>query len=104
VEELYYHIHDKLLYHLGKLCIPRDERVHVIREAHTSLIFGHFGIGKTVARLQYYCYWSRMYETVSKYVKGCVMCSTNKSSNRNWVCIFHFMYLLVHGKVCLWIL
>jgi hypothetical protein len=29
VEELDYHVHEKLLYHLGKLCIPRDERVHV---------------------------------------------------------------------------
>jgi hypothetical protein len=37
-EELNYHIKDKLLYHLGKLCIPESERVHVIREAHTSLI------------------------------------------------------------------
>jgi hypothetical protein len=30
--------------------------VHVIREAHTSLIFDHFGIGKTIAQLQRYCY------------------------------------------------
>ena len=45
-EELNYHIHDKLLYHLGKICIPQSERVYVIREAHTSLISGHFGVGK----------------------------------------------------------
>ena len=25
-----YHFHNNLLYHLGKLCIPRDERVNVI--------------------------------------------------------------------------
>ena len=37
-EELTYHINDKLLYHLGKICIPQSERVHVIRESHTSLI------------------------------------------------------------------
>jgi hypothetical protein len=37
-EELNYHIKDKLLYHLGKLCILESERVYVIREAHTSLI------------------------------------------------------------------
>jgi len=56
-EELNYHIKDKLLYHLGKLCIPESERVHVIREAHTSLIAGHFGVDKTVAQLQRFCYW-----------------------------------------------
>jgi hypothetical protein len=48
-------MHENLLYHLGKLCIPRDERVKVTREAHTSLISGHFGVGKIVAQLQRYC-------------------------------------------------
>lgn len=51
------HVHDKLLYHLGKLCIPKDERVHVVKEAHTSLISSHFGVGKTIAQLQRYSYW-----------------------------------------------
>jgi hypothetical protein len=60
VEELDYHVHNKLLYHLGKLCIPKGERAHIIREAHTSLIVGHFGVGKTVAQLQCYYYWPGM--------------------------------------------
>ena len=34
-----YHMLWKLLYHLGKLCTPIGERVHVIQEAHTSLVF-----------------------------------------------------------------
>lgn len=46
-----------MLYHLGKLCIPRDERVHEIKEAHTSPISSHFGVGKIVAQLKHYCYW-----------------------------------------------
>jgi hypothetical protein len=60
-EELNYHIRDKILYHLGKLCIQESERVHVIREAHTSLIAGHFGVDKTIAQLQRFCYWPRMH-------------------------------------------
>jgi len=52
VEELDYHVKDRLLYHCGKLYIPQTERVKIIREAHTSLISGHFGVSKTVARLQ----------------------------------------------------
>jgi hypothetical protein len=76
-------MHENLFYHLGKLCIPRDERVNVIRESHTSLISSHFGVGKMVAHLHRYCYWPRMNETVSKYIKGCVMCVTSKPSNRN---------------------
>ena len=35
-EELYYHVHNSLLYHLGKLCIPQGERNNIIWEAHTS--------------------------------------------------------------------
>ena len=81
-EELDYHIHDKLLYNLGKTCIPQNEIMHAVREAHTSLISRHFGVGKTVAPLQKFCYWSRMNDIVSKCVKGCVMCATTKPNNR----------------------
>jgi len=49
VEELDYYVKDQLLYHLGKLCIPQTQRVNIIREAHTSLISGHFGVSKTIA-------------------------------------------------------
>ena len=80
-EEFNYHIDDKLLYNLGKICIPQSERVHVIREAHTSLISGHLRVGKIVAQLQKFCYWPRMKDPMSKNVKGCVMCATSKPSN-----------------------
>ena len=56
IEELDYHVHNSLLYHLGKFLIPQGERNSIIREAHTSLISGHFGVGKTIANLQRYCY------------------------------------------------
>ena len=69
VEELDYHLHDNLLYHLGKLCIPKGERVNIIREAHTSLITGYFDVSKTVAHLQRYCYWPHMLESVSRFIK-----------------------------------
>ena len=54
VGELDYHVHDKILYHLGKLCIPQGEIFNIIREAHSSLVAGHFGVGKIVANLQGY--------------------------------------------------
>ena len=57
-----YFIKDKILYHLGKLCIPQTERVNIIREAHTSLISGHFGVSKIVTQLQRFCYWPRNYK------------------------------------------
>jgi len=82
VGDLDYYVKDQLLYHLGKLCIPQTERVNKIREVHTSVISGHFGVSKTVAQLQRYCYWPKMHETVSRYVRGCTMCAKSKPSNR----------------------
>ena len=81
-EELDYHVHNSLLYHLGKLCIPRGERNNIIREAHTSLIVGHFSVGKTLAHLQRYCYWPHMNESVSHFIRGCSLCATSKPRNR----------------------
>jgi hypothetical protein len=46
-----YCLQGKLLYHLGKLCIPTSERVHVIREAHTSLVSRNFLVGKNIVHL-----------------------------------------------------
>jgi hypothetical protein len=75
VEELDYHVHDNLLYHLGKLCVPQGERVNVTREAHTSLIVGHFGVSKIVENLQRYFYWPRMLESVSHFKRLFIVCS-----------------------------
>ena len=82
VGELDYHVKDQLLYHFGKLFIPQTERVKIILEAHTSLISGHFGVSKAVAQLQRFCYWPKMNEIDSRYVRGCTMCSKSKPSNR----------------------
>ena len=68
IEELDYHVHNNLLYHLGKLCIPQGERKSMIREANTSLIVGNFGVGKTVVNLQRYCYCPRILDNVSCFI------------------------------------
>ena len=62
---------------MGKFCIPHEEMMHVIREAHSSRIVGHFRVGKTLAQLQRDCYWTQLQEIVSKYITGCVMCANN---------------------------
>ena len=51
IEENDYHMHTNFLFHLGKMCIPQGERVSVMREAHSSLIVGHFWVSKIVAHL-----------------------------------------------------
>ena len=81
-ENIDFHMHDGLLYHLGKLYIPKGERNDPIREDHTYCILGHFGVGKTLANLQRYCYWPKMQENVSKYIRGCMLCNVSKPSNK----------------------
>jgi hypothetical protein len=83
-----YCLYGKLLYHLGKLCIPTSEQVHVIREAQTSIVSGNFLVGKIMAHLERFCYWPQMKEIVTKYVKGCVMFSTCKPNNRKMGLIY----------------
>ena len=56
VEEINYNLHNNLLFHMGKLCITQGERLSIMREAHSSLIVGHFGVSKIVAHLQRYRY------------------------------------------------
>lgn len=82
IEELYYHVHNSFLHHLGKLCIPQGERNNIIREAHTSLIARLFGVGKTLANLQRSFYWPRMFDNVSCFIRGCSLCATSKPTNR----------------------
>ena len=36
-----------------------------------------------MSQIQNICYWPKMNDTISKHVKVCVMCATNKQSNRN---------------------
>jgi hypothetical protein len=42
----------------------------------------NFGVGKTMDHLQRFFYWPQMKEIVTKYVKGCMMCSTCNPTNR----------------------
>ena len=82
IKELDYHVHNSVLYHLGKLCMPQGERNNIVREAHTSLIAGHFGVGKTIANIQRYCHWPCMFDNVSHFIRGCSLCAKSKPSNR----------------------
>lgn len=77
-----YHMDNGLLFEEDKLCIPKDHRLPLIREAHTSLLAGHFGIHKIVANLQRYVYWPNMVPKVEWYVKRCTVCNTSKPNNK----------------------
>jgi hypothetical protein len=64
----------------------------LIREAHTSKVAGNFGVGKTIANLQRYVYWTRMKKYVAKYIRGCILFCTNKPNNRKQ-CLYHSLHV-----------
>ena len=57
-----YHLQDGLLYRLDKICVPKGERVQLIKKACTSKVAGNFVVGKIVSNLQRYVYWPKMQE------------------------------------------
>ncbi|GJT73573.1 transposon ty3-I gag-pol polyprotein [Tanacetum coccineum] len=72
-----------LLYKGVLLCIPKTgDRVRWLRAAHKSKVAGHFGVTKTLQNLQRYVFRPRMHQDVAQFVKGCVLCSTSKPTNK----------------------
>jgi hypothetical protein len=68
----YYHIQNGFPYKIDKICIPKGEIFHLIREAHTSEVAGNFGVGKTVTNLQSHVHWHGTQEYVAWYIIGCM--------------------------------
>jgi hypothetical protein len=66
-----FHLHDKLLCHLGHLFIPSSERVKLIWESHYSWVAGNFILEKTVAMLQRHFYWPKLQQDVNNYIQSC---------------------------------
>jgi hypothetical protein len=73
-----FHLQDKLLCHLGHLCVPSSERAKLIWEAHYSRVAGHFSIEKTVAVLQQHFYWLKLRQDVNKYIRSCMAYTISK--------------------------
>jgi hypothetical protein len=57
--------------------------LYLIKEAHTSKVARHFGVGKIVANLYMYVYWPRMQEDVDQFIKVCILCCYNNHCNIN---------------------
>jgi hypothetical protein len=63
-----FYLHDRLLCHLGHLCIPSSEQVKLIWEAHYSRVAVHFDVEKTMEVLQKHFYgrnFNKMWESIS---------------------------------------
>jgi hypothetical protein len=73
-----FHNQDKLLFHLGHICVPKSECAKLIWEAHYNHMAGHFGMEKTVVVLQKHFYWPKPRQYVSKYIISFTTCVITK--------------------------
>nr|KYP46439.1 Transposon Ty3-I Gag-Pol polyprotein [Cajanus cajan] len=78
----HYSVHDQLLYWKGRLVIPNSHNLvkQILYEFHTSLLGGHAGMARTLARISAQFYWSGMQKDVKEFVQQCLVCQQAKSA------------------------
>lgn len=70
---------DGTLWYDKKICVPRRNVKDILYHAHDSPIAGHFGLAKTLGRLERY-HWRHKARDVKQYVEGCQKCQQKKDS------------------------
>ena len=85
--DLYFLDDEGVLYRISDvgtsvICLPPLLREAVIHDSHTAPVSGHFGIAKTLARVQKEYFWFGMGQTVAKYVSKCPLCLAHKNLSR----------------------
>jgi hypothetical protein len=75
-----YVLHDGLLYHANKLCIPTSS-VHLsfLQEAHRGGLMGHFVAKKTKDVLAAHLFCPKMRRDVERYMSWCTTCNKARS-------------------------
>jgi hypothetical protein len=93
-----YVLHDGLLYHANKLCVPASS-VHLLflQEAHGSGLMGHFRVKKTEDVLAAHFFWPIMWRDVEHYVSRCTTCNKAKSRVNS-----HGLYMPLPVSSVLW--
>jgi hypothetical protein len=66
----------------GKLQVPTEKVIEIIRKYHDGPLQGHPGIGKTIKEIQRNYVFPNMKEEVSNYISKCQQCNQNKASRQ----------------------
>ena len=73
----------------NKLYVPADLRSQVIHWAHTSPLFCHPGVRRTMFAISRRFWWPSMEPEVREYVEACSVCARNKSSTGSRMGLLH---------------
>lgn len=81
-DKLYKHCSSKSIHGIHennwKLYVPNDFRDKVFLEMHDRPLGAHFGVNKTLKKIQEMYYWPRMEQDVRNYVRTCDHCQVGK--------------------------
>jgi hypothetical protein len=68
-----YMLHDDLLYHANKLCVPASSICLLfLQEVHGGGLMGHFGVKKTKDVLAAHFFWPKMRRDMEHYMSRCM--------------------------------
>ena len=56
----------------------KEQRTHLIVEAHSSALGGHKGVTKACSRIRQKFFWENMKVEIQKYIQGCLQCQLKK--------------------------
>lgn len=57
------------------------EKMNIIKEFHETSLGGHQGVSRTIKRIKQHHTWKNLKSNVKEYIKSCISCQINKSSN-----------------------
>ncbi|KAA3477512.1 Transposon Ty3-I Gag-Pol polyprotein [Gossypium australe] len=96
--------YDGFLFKEGKLCVPQSSiREVLVHEAHNGDCIGHFGIKKTLAKLNEHFYWPKMRRDMEWVCERCLTCKEQSPRSNPMVSTLSFRYLKLHGRIYPWI-
>ena len=69
---------------MQQICIPDipELKTNILYEFHDAATAAHPGVRRTYMKLKQWYYWSKILETVHKYVEACETCARWKSNSQ----------------------
>jgi len=81
-QDPHYKVNDGLLYWKERLVIPDDLALKqlIAHECHNSLVGGHAGYTRTLARVTAQFHWQGIHQFIKEYVRNCLVCQQAKTT------------------------
>ena len=67
----------------GALFVPKSLIQDILDRHHNHKTAAHMGINRTLSRIQTKYFWPRMKESVTEFIKKCLICAKRKAHKRN---------------------